>query len=137
MSRRVQHPRGEPYLSGIVFRNGEAGVHQEAQYRKFYQYSITNTRYIDVNCLRELGLLESMECLLHNSDLSYVCTLNHLTYESLTLEFLSSFSCKTLTNDNMYLAGTANFRLFNDEYSLNQEALSGLLHFPREGEANY
>ena len=119
MSRRVQHTRGEPDLSGIMFLNDKAGVHQEAQYHKFYQRLDIATRYVDVNCLRELGLLESVQWLLHNSDLSYVCTLNHPTYESLTLEFLSSFSYNTPAYDNMYLMGTANFRFFNDEYSIN------------------
>ena len=83
MSQTVQHPRVEPDLSGIMFRNGEAGVHQEAQYQKFYQCSVTSTRYVDVNYLRELGLLDSVQWLLQNSDLSYVCTLNYPTYASL------------------------------------------------------
>ena len=117
-----------------MFRNGEAEVHQEAQYHKFYQRLDIATRYVDVNCLRELGLLDSVQWLLHNSDISYVCTLNHPTYESLTLEFLSSFSYNTPTDNNMYLTGTTKFLLFNDEYSMNQEALSDLLRFPHGGE---
>ena len=124
MSQRIQHQRGEPDLSGIVFRNGEAGEHQEAQYRKFYQCFVTSTRYTDVNCLCELRLLDNVQCLLRNFDLTYVCILNHPTYESLTLEFFSSFPYNTHADENMYLTRTINFRMFNTEYSLNQEALS-------------
>ena len=85
MARRSS--RLEPDIFGITFRNGEAGENQRAEYLKFYQCSIVPTRYVDTECLRKLGLLDSVRWLLQNSDLVFICTHNLPTNESLTLEF--------------------------------------------------
>ena len=69
-----RNPRPEPDLSGITFRNGEAIENQRAQYLKSYMRSIIPTRYVDTECLRKLGLLDSVQWLIRNSDLAFDCT---------------------------------------------------------------
>jgi len=71
-----------------------------------------------------------VQWLLRLSDLTFLCTQNHPTYPSLTLEFLSSYSYTTPTGEDEYLTGVAKFRMFNTEYALSQEQLSAMLRFP-------
>ena len=127
------NPRLEPGLSGITFRNEEVREHQRAQYLKFYQCPIIPTRYVGIECLHKLGLLDSVWRLLINSDLEFVCTQNLPTYESLTLEFLSSFSYNPPCDESQHLSGSTTFRMFNNEYYITQTTLSDSFHFPREG----
>ena len=130
MARRAQEEREEPDLTNLVFRNGADEVRQEQLYRRFHQRGIVPTKYIDEDCLRDLGLLESVQFMLHASGLHYIATMNLPTYESLTLEFLSSFSYQThfTLEVGHYLIGAMTFRLFNTEYTMNQETLSQILH---------
>ena len=130
MARRAQEEREEPDLTNMVFRNGADRHRQEQLYRRFHQRGILPTRYIDEDCLRDLGLLESVQFMLHESGLHYIATMNLPTYESLTLEFLISFSYQTPSTPeaSQYLIGATTFRLFNMEYTMNQETLSQILH---------
>ena len=116
--------RAAPDLSTVVFRNGEAGENQRDNYLKFYQRSIQATRYIDNECLTELGLLEGVEWMLTNSSLMQLCTTPKPTYEALTLEFLSSYSYITPPGATQFLTGVATFRMFGTEYSLNQTQIA-------------
>ncbi|XP_058768168.1 uncharacterized protein LOC131641893 [Vicia villosa] len=136
-ARRVRNNRGEPNLSQIVFRQGGAGDLQQQRYREFYQRSITSTRYVDENCLRDLGMLDTVQRLLDKLGLTKACTLNLPTYEALTLEFLSSYSYNTPPGAGMHLTGAANFRMFNTEYTVDQETLSEILQFTRGEDVNY
>lgn len=65
------------------------------------------------------------------SNLQFLCSQNHPTYPSLTLEFLSSYSYDTPSDENMFLTGVAKFRLFNTEYALSHQQLSNMLQFPQ------
>ena len=69
--------------------------------------------------------------MLHESGLHHITTMNLPTYEPLTLEFLSFFAYHTppTPEAGKYLIGAATFRLFNTEYTMNQETLIRILHF--------
>src|SRR3954468_21878382 len=110
-NQHVQLNRGEPDLTRIVFRQGERGELQRDRYLAFYQRFVIATRYPDETCMRRLGIYEDIGDMLQWSNLDYFCNLRHPTIESLTLEFLSSFSYITPPGDGMYLSGVAHFRL--------------------------
>ena len=95
MARRAQEDKEEPEVTGMVFRDGEVGVRQEKLYHRFHQRGILPKRYIDEDCLHDLGLLDSVQFMLHASGLHHIATINLPTYEPLTLEFLSSFAYQT------------------------------------------
>lgn len=88
----ARQERAAPDLSTVVFRNGEAGERQRDNYLKFYQCSVQATRYVDNECLTELGLLDGVGWMLTNSSLTQFSTTPQPTYEVVTLEFPSSFS---------------------------------------------
>ena len=69
--------------------------------------------------------------MLHESGLHYIATMNLPPYESLTLEFLSSYSYQTPSTPEFgqYLIGITTFRLFNTKYTMNHETLSQILHY--------
>jgi hypothetical protein len=129
----TRQERATPDLSTVVFRNGEAGERQRNNYLKFYQRSVQATRYVDHECLTELGLLEGVEWMLTNSSLTQLCTTPKPTYEALILEFLSSYSYITPPGATQFLTGVATFRMFGTEYSLNQTQIARMLGF-RHGE---
>src|SRR4051812_21212192 len=56
------------------------------------QRDISPTRHADDSCLRTLGLYDSVSWMFERIGWSHFLTLQHLTYERLTLEFPSSFS---------------------------------------------
>ncbi|KAI5414818.1 hypothetical protein KIW84_040326 [Lathyrus oleraceus] len=118
-----------PQFGNIIFRS-EDDNYQREQFDRFQQRGVVSTRYPDLNCLQELGLLQGVQWLLRLSDLTFLCSQNQPTYPSLTLEFLSSYSYTTPIGEDEYLTGTATFRMFNTEYSLSQDQLSAMLHFP-------
>lgn len=125
----TRQERATPDLSTIVFQNGEVGERQRNNYLKFYQRSVQVMRYVDHECLTELGLLEGVEWMLTNSSLTQLCTTPQPTYEALTLEFLSSYSYITPPGTTQYLTRVAIFRMFGTEYSLNQIQIARMLGF--------
>lgn len=125
----TRQERATPDLSTVVFRNGEAGERQRDNYLKFYQHSVQATRYVDNECLTELGLLDGVGWMLTNSSLTQLCTTPQPTYEALTLEFLSSFSYITPPGATQFLTGVAIFRMFGTEYSINQTQIARVLDF--------
>ena len=102
-------------MGGIIFRNQDGG-HQREQYLKFHHRGVLATRYPNNDCLHKLGIFDGVDWLLRLSGLSFVCAQHHPTYPKLTLEFLSSFSYSTPSDDAMFLTGTASFHMFNTEY---------------------
>lgn len=131
MPQRVQAKMKRPttYLSNIIFSEGEVGKLQKERYLKFYECSVTPTRYTNEPCLRRLELLSSMQWVLDRLDLTCFCSLNDATYEKLTLEFLSYFTYYTPLVDQ-YSFGMVRFRLFNRDYELSQDTIGDMLHFP-------
>jgi hypothetical protein len=120
---------GNQDFGNIIFRSEDENYQRE-QFECFQQRGVQSTRYPDLNCLQELGLLQGIQWMLRLADLTFLCTHNQPTYPSLTLEFLSSYSYTTPTGEDEYLTGTATFRMFNTEYSLSQDQLSAMLQFP-------
>ena len=97
---------------------------------KFYSRSVVPTKYVDTDCLDALGRAESITFMLTNTSLLNLCLNPSPTFEPLVLEFLSSFSYNT-PPDDPFTTGTANFRMFNQEYSIDQERVAELLEFTR------
>lgn len=118
----------EPNLTGIDFRNRDDGYQRE-QYLKFLKCGVIDTRYLEEECFRKLGLLQGVQWLLSNSDLTFACMQHHPTHQSLTLEVLSSYSYESPADEAMYLSGVAKLCMFNTEYALTQEQLSDMLPF--------
>ena len=79
-------------------------------YLWFYQCSVQATRYVDNDCLTELGLSDGVEWMLNNSSLTHLCTNPQPTYEALTLEFLSSYSYITPHGATQFLIGVSSAR---------------------------
>ncbi|KAI5422808.1 hypothetical protein KIW84_046004 [Lathyrus oleraceus] len=123
---------GNQNFGNIIFRSGDDNYQQE-QFERFKQRGVASTRYPDLTCLQQLGLLQGIEWMLRRADLTFLCTHNQPTYPSLTLEFLSSYDYTTPAGEGEFLTGTATFRMFNTEYSLTQRELSAMLQFPTEG----
>ena len=123
---------GNQNFGNIIFRSGDDNYQQE-QFERFQQRGVAPTRYPDLTCLQQLGLLQGIEWMLRRADLTFLCTHNQPTYPSLTLEFLSSYDYTTPAGEGEFLTGTATFRMFNTEYSLTQRQLSAMLQFPTEG----
>ena len=124
---------GNQNFGNIIFRSGDDNYQQE-QFERFQQRGVASTRYPDLTCLQQLGLLQGIEWMLRLADLTFLCTHNQPTYPSLTLEFLSSYDYTTPAGEDEFLTGTATFRMFNTEYSLTQNQLSTMLQFPIEGQ---
>ena len=78
-----------------------------------------------------------MQGLLNKAGLGFVSTMGLPTYEALTLEFLSSYFYITPTDADANLFGAATFRMFNQEYTVNQDALSDMFRFPRGDNVQY
>ncbi|KAI5433700.1 hypothetical protein KIW84_020823 [Lathyrus oleraceus] len=116
-------------LSNLIFSEGEVGKLQKERYMKFYERSVTPTRYADESCLCRLGLLNNVQWILDRLDLAHFCSLNDATYENLTLEYLSMFTYYTPMVDQ-YSSGMVRFRMFNRDYELRQDTLGDMLHFP-------
>ncbi|KAI5414141.1 hypothetical protein KIW84_058329 [Lathyrus oleraceus] len=124
---------GNQNFGNIIFRSGDDNYQQE-QFERFQQRGVASTRYPDLTCLQQLGLLQGIEWMLRKADLTFLCTHNQPTYPSLTLEFLSSYDYTTPAGEGEFLTGTATFRMFNTEYSLTQNQLSTMLQFTTEGQ---
>ena len=84
-------------IPNIILREGDQGETQRLKFQKFQRHGLQPTRYVDLDCLRDLGLLESVWQLLQNVNLWNLCRQPQPIYETLTLEFLSSFSYITPT----------------------------------------
>lgn len=125
----ARQERPTPDLSNIKFREGEVGEWQRDNYLRFYQCSVQPTRYVENDCLTELGLSNGVEWMLNTSGLTQPCTNRQPTYEALTLEFLSLFSYITPLGATQFLTGAATFRMFDTEYSLNQTQIAWILGF--------
>ena len=80
-----------PQAPALTFRSGEQGENQRVKFQKFQRRGLQPTRYVDIDCLRSLGLLDSVRQLLQSVDLWNLCREPRPIYETLTLEFLSSF----------------------------------------------
>ena len=116
-------------IPGIYLRDGEAGETQRTRFLKFQRRGIHPTRFVDIDCLRDLGLLESVQHLLQNFNLWTLCSQPQPTYENLTLEFLSSFCYITPNGPTNQLTGAVRFRIFGTEYDFSQNAFGRLLDF--------
>ena len=126
---------GNQNFGNIIFRSEDENYQRE-QFERFQQRGVVSTRYPDLTCLQQLGLLQGIEWMLHLANLTFLCTHNQPTYPSLTLEFLSSYDYTTPAGEDEFLTGTATFRMFNTEYSLTQNQLSTMLQFPIEGQVH-
>ena len=122
--RTIRPERQQPDLSNIIFRDDK----QRTMYLNLYKRSVVPTKYVDINCLQTLGLTESVSWLLNNTGLYNLCTQPNPTFEPLVLEFLGSFSYSTDIEDP-YTTRTASFRMFNREYTLDQEQIAEALGF--------
>ena len=127
----------KPDMQHLVLWQGEAGELQKERYIKFHHRGLTSTRFVDNNCLQELGLQPHMEGLLNKAGLSFISTMNTPNYKALTLEFLSSYAYHTRDDADAHLTGSAQFWMFNREYTLNHEILSDIFHFPRGNNMQY
>lgn len=128
-NRQVRPERPPPDLSNVVFCENDDGA-QQTKYLDFYARSVVPTKYVDTDSLDILGLTESVTWMLNNTGLYDLTTQPTPTFEPLVLEFLSSFSYST-PSDDLFQTGTINFRMFNREYHLDQEEVAALLNFPR------
>lgn len=70
MPQRAQAKMKRPAadLSNLNFSEGEVGNIQKERYLKFYESSVTPTRYVNESCIRKLGLLDSVQWILDRLD---------------------------------------------------------------------
>src|ERR1051325_9503177 len=107
-------------IPGINLREGDQGETQRTKFLKFQRRGLHPTRYVDTECLRDLGLLEGVQYLLRNVNLWTLCSQPQPTYENLTLEFLSSFCYITPNGLTNQLSGVARFSIFGTDYEFSQ-----------------
>jgi hypothetical protein len=74
----------------VSFRQGKAGQKQESLYRTLLERDILPTRYLHVDCLKQLGLYESVGYLINALNLDYFLSQSNHVIVQLTQEFLSS-----------------------------------------------
>lgn len=117
--RAVRPIRDINYL-GIEFVEGIDGKNKRSRYHKLFKRDILATRYPDDASLRALGLFDSVRWMLNNLGMSHFFSLTSPTYIRLTYEFLSSF-CYTTPLGGSLTTNTAYFRMFNRNYSINQD----------------
>lgn len=101
---------------------------QRHRYKVLYERTISSTRYPEDDCLRTLGLYDSVHFMYECLHLIHFVALTHKTYVLLTLEFLSSFdytNLRLVRNVN----GDAIFRMFNEEYTLNHDEIGSPFQF--------
>ncbi|KAI5387281.1 hypothetical protein KIW84_073426 [Lathyrus oleraceus] len=121
-------PRREINYMGIEFSEGIDGENQRRRYHKLFKRNILATRYPDDDTLHALGFFDSVSWMLNKLGVSHFCFLTSLTYIRLTYEFLSSFRYTTPIGGSR-TTDTAQFRMFNRKYSINQDQLADLLSF--------
>lgn len=90
---------------------------------------IFSTRYIDEDCLYNLGIYHSVRHMLDNLGLHNIFIRKEPTFEYLTQEFLSSLIYNIHPN-TASTSGTIQFRMFNVEYQYTTDKFACLLEFP-------
>src|SRR3954467_1584010 len=125
--RSARPERPPPNLNNIIFREDDNDA-QRTKYLAFYERSVVPTKFVNIECLETLGLIDGVTRLLIKSSLHHLCTELVPTYEPLVLEFLSSFNYDT-PSDQPLSTGSIQFRMFNREYTLDQEVVATYLHF--------
>ncbi|KAI5398304.1 hypothetical protein KIW84_063910 [Lathyrus oleraceus] len=136
MLPRAVRPRRKIDYMGIEFAEGIDGENQRSRHHKLLKRDVLVTRYPDDATLRALGLFDSFRWMLNNLGMSYFFSLTSPTYIRLTYEFLRSFRYTTPIRGPR-TTDTAHFRMFNRNYSINQDQMADLLssssgYHPRE-----
>src|SRR3954467_13328810 len=90
ITRSVRPERPPPNLDNIIFREDNNDA-QRTKYLAFYERSVVPTKFVNIECLETLGLIDGVTRLLTKSSLHHLCTKPVPTYEPLVLELLSSF----------------------------------------------
>ena len=104
----------------LTFRSGEQGKTQRVKFQKFQHRGLQPTRYVDLDCLRNLGLLDSVRQLLQSVNLWNLCREPQPIYETLTFEFLSSVTYITPPGATNQFSGVAKVCMFGTGHQLPQ-----------------
>lgn len=110
----------------VTFRRGKPRDRQRRIFEELQTKEIFSTRYIDENCLYNLGFFHSVCCRLDNIGLHDIFIKKEPTFEYLNREFLSSLIYIVHPNTTS-TCGTIRFRMLNVEYEYTTDELSGLL----------
>lgn len=132
MSWSRKRPSRNPNPHNIVFDNLE----QEKRYQIHRKQKLTPTRYMCEHTLNALGLKIEVYQMFRVLWMLEFMSLEALTYECITLEFLSTLEFKLKKRwiyTAMYYFGTLRFRLFNNYHELSVEELAGILWLPLYG----
>jgi hypothetical protein len=113
----------------VTFRQGKAGEKQEKLYRALLERDFYPTKYPHVECLKQLGLYQSVGYLINALNLDYFLSQSNSTFVQLTQEFLSSLII-SITPNTQSSTGIVRFRMFNKEYQFNFNQLADLCRFP-------
>ncbi|CAJ2652818.1 unnamed protein product [Trifolium pratense] len=111
----------EPYQ--LKYRKGTEGAKQYQTFMALSTREFVPTRYADFDCLRSLGLYDSVKYMLDTLNLNFFVNQRNAAYFPLTIEFLSSLILKNPDSPN----GIARFRMFNKEYEMTYDQIANLL----------
>src|SRR4051812_34728175 len=117
---------------GIIFTNPA----HEVRYSRHVRRKITPSRYMCSETLSALGLSDEINRMFHVLGILEFMHCEALTYERITLEFLSSvnFQLQSVMEDEYHChSGTMTFRLYNEDHTLTVEELGAVLHLPIYG----
>ncbi|CAO2816070.1 unnamed protein product [Amaranthus hypochondriacus] len=129
--RRTKRPRqavNRPEeFEGLIFGSRV----QQVRFNELKVRKTPATRFIDHDCLRFLGIFHESRDLFSRLGLSSLFTMFHNSYKKLTLEFLSSLDLvdEEDAEDSVILQ----FRLLNNDYSLTESQLAGILGVENDG----
>ncbi|KAI5401002.1 hypothetical protein KIW84_065730 [Lathyrus oleraceus] len=118
---------------GITSAEGIVGENQRSNYHKLFKRNVLATRYPDNATLHDLGLIETVNWMLSNLDMSYSCSLTSAIYNRLTYEFLCSFRYSTPVGVSRTTC-TVYFRMFNKDYTFSQGHMANIFSFPHGDE---
>lgn len=108
----------------IDFKNDS----QRRCYKVLAERIISPTQYPHFPCLVTLGLRDNVRYMFNQINWDIFSVVKHLTYENVTLEFLSSFPYQPHLGLGK-IRGLATFRIFGLDYRLNHRKLVVFLGF--------
>ena len=114
-----------PCTRGLIFANDA----HKTKYESLCGRLTSEQKLLHADSLRTLGLYDDMQLLLGNLGLSHFAERHCVTFDRLTLEFLSSLRVEWNGTYRGEIVDTS-FRMFNTDHRMSLRGFNNLMHFP-------
>jgi len=114
-----------PSTRGLIFANDA----HKTKYESLCGRLASEQKLLHADSLRTLGLYDDMQLLLENLGLSHFAERHCVTFDRLTLEFLSSLRVEWNGTYRGEIVDIS-FRMFNTDHRLSLRGFNNLMHFP-------